>query len=205
MYKNILQEFCQKEKIDLPVYETSIFEDGFVSTAYVKLEDQILFAGGKFKNKKKQSELSAAKHLLGKLNTYLEDNKVDIFPNKPTRILVDLENIPINDLFSKYNFENVIFEIFATENSSCLTKLDKKSDILMNIHTVKSSRRDAADILMTLYVRQLFYNQENLIIITKDHFGDSLMDCLDEFVNCFLSYKCVSSVEELIKQFHEIV
>ncbi len=198
MFKNKLQEYCQKNGLDLPIYETN---DGFISTVSIILENKCKLSGtGNIKKKKKASEISAAKKLIEVLKTYLEKNKITFVSELPTRILIDLENVNLDKLFDKYNFKNYIFDVFIS-NEDCLKKLGKYRDNV-NIYRVKSSRRDAADILMVLELGTIIAKSSqklNVIVFTHDHFGDALMDCLNNYACYFQSYKCINSINELIE------
>ena len=74
------------------------------------------------------------------------------------------------------------------------------NDLIYKIHKVKSTRRDAADILMILHVGKIIKLDEkiNLIVLTNDHFGHSLIDCLKELNSDSLnSYISLNSLSEL--------
>ena len=208
--KNLLQEYCQKNHLHLPVYEISILEINdyifFQSKVNIVLKDGTkLKATGNLKKNKKAAEKAVAEELLDVLNEYLDKNKIRFNVNLPTRILIDLENIYLGDLFLNYDFsDNFIFEGFSTSHSSCLNALDSDKII---IHTVKSTRRDAADVRLILYVSSLISSSEkiNLIVVTSDHFGDSLMDCLEDMqVESLFSFKCVKSLDELVEYLEEL-
>lgn len=197
MYKNKLQEFCQKKRLDLPIYNTIRLESKdhkprFVSNVKINLNN--IEVNGKVKNKKKDAEISAAEHCLNRLEKYLKLQKKDIFPKHETHILVDLENIKLGDLRDRYNFKNVMFHIFAVENSSCLSTL-KSDDYIY--HTVKSTKRDAADVLLIMFVSKILDKNINLIILTQDHFGSALMDCIDQSKHKLNSYHLLSKSDEL--------
>ena len=205
MYKNQLQEYCQKNQLDFPRYVTVGSENEFFCTVEIVLRDKsILESEGEWSFKKKEAEMTAAKNLLNELTNHLEKKKITIKTSNYTRILIDLENVNIEDLFIKYNFKNFIFDVFIS-NESCLKKLGDYRD-RVNIHKIKSSRRDAADILMILHIGftmaiNSFHcnNKTELIVLTNDHFGDALIDCLDNYKQYLNNYHCVNSVNDLIR------
>jgi len=132
MYKNKLQEYCQKNKLDLPIYITNLVnEKYFISEASITLDDVTLAAEGYVKSKKKEAEMTSAMNLLHKLNKYLESNKITFTSKNLTYILIDLENVNINDLFHKYKFNNYIFDVFVS-NEDHLKKLGDRRRISTN-------------------------------------------------------------------------
>ena len=175
MYKNQLQEFCQKRKIPLPTYKTSKVKMGFISIVTIPYKG--LTTQGNTKPTKKKAEISAAEELLiviknnQTVTKYTSDQ--DIY------VLIDMENIHMGDYFdlkcfsSKYKFIG-----FATKNHSSLNV----SSPNINVHTIESSRRDACDIMMIGYTSRLvmkLFGPTQIYIVTKDHFGEGLVDYIN--------------------------
>ena len=207
MFKNKLQEYCQRKKLELPIYRTeqlisSAHNPKYKSVSTITLPDgTVLSAKGKILRRKKDAEISAAEYLLEKLNGHLDKTKLRFTAKEQVKILIDLENVPLLDFLDTYKFDNkYTFETFSTCHSTALVNRTKFSN-KVQVHTVKSTRRDAADILMVLYVSSLIPSNEkiHMIIVTNDHFFHSLMDCLDELKpESFSSYKSVNSLDELV-------
>lgn len=202
--KNKLQEYCQKNRLKLPQYKTIPLGDSFVSSVSIDINGIVLTNEGKVKSKKKAAEISAAEILLETLYIYLGRNKKIFRAKQTTRIMIDVENVPLNDFLDKHQFQNYIIDVF-TSNPACIKKLEKYEDKI-NIHKVKSSRRDAADILLVLQLGYIIgingmYDNEKtaVIVVTNDHFGDSLIDCLKLYKSHLGEYKCVNSLEELVE------
>lgn len=181
-YKNTLQEYFQKRKQNLPVYDT--YRDGgsahsplFVSK--LTLDDGQVF-NGTGQNKKK-AELDAAILALQSLNLYNNTDKADESNTKSqkctfntkTAILLDLENIAGEvQKYKNLQYTNDI-DIFGFVSSNHpLAKSDLEP---IKKFVVKSDEADAADIALAVKFGQiLFYGYQKHIIVTSDHFASSL-------------------------------
>ena len=89
-------------------------------------------------------------------------------------ILIDLENIHVGDFFNTRKFgQGYHFIGFAAEDHASIGIAPSE----LEIRTIKSDRRDAADTLMIGYVAVLIEKvSAEIIIVTKDHFGQGLVD-----------------------------
>lgn len=200
MSKNTLQEYCQRRSIPLPEYTTvmiggSSHKPEFSSTVTIIDTDlHKITANGSVCSTKKSSECSAAEHLLVKLDQYREANK-KIFNSVDEYIyvLVDLENIHMGDYFADKEFsDNYHFVGFATSHHPSLIVAPTE----LTIHTIDSTRRDASDIMLIGYASQLIQLDPmcTIIIVTKDHFGEGLVEYLRENeIDCY----CVKTTESL--------
>ncbi len=194
--KNKLQEFCQKQKIGLPLYEQINNMYGFVSSVSLKFQGKDFICLGSPKNNKKNSEKSAAEKLLHKLDEFIIINKQKIVSVTPVYVLIDLENIHVKDFLDSYHFENIYFIGFSSKNYQVYTEN-------MNIKVVDSLRRDAADILLTMYVAKLVLEKAgDIIVISKDHFGSAIEACVKSLDSEYMfEVNHVLSLDELIHLF----
>lgn len=175
MYKNQLQEFCQKHKIALPVYKTKTVQ-GNKFQSEVSINYNHLIGVGKISLNKKSSEKSSAKNLLDNI----KGNQVikRYISDKDIYVLIDMENIHMGNYFELKHFSNHYnFLGFATKNHSSINIAS--SNIIIN--TIESSRRDACDIMMIGYTSRLVMTVSNTVIyvVTKDHFGEGLVDYIN--------------------------
>ena len=208
MGKNMLQEYCQKVKIPLPVYETwklegpshqPVFQSMVRVTGHPNVYSEPC-------GTKKKAELSAAKLML----QYISDNTITTKYNTNKRffIWIDMENIHMGDFFEHKQFNNNYkFIGFSTEDHPSIRNVDKYPII---IKTIRSSRSDACDILMVGYAGQVMavskygsaswytngdpepehddnvfpvYKDDTIIIVTKDHFGDALVEYIEQSID----------------------
>lgn len=125
----------------------------------------------------------------------------------------------MGDFFEQRRFDdNFHFIGFATEKHPAINNLDNSVKII----TIKSDRRDAADTLMIGYASKLvhmdiyseindIYNGDDIIhveilIVTKDHFGPSLVDYINNHSSIKLPIGSITAysikdLEELIEYF----
>lgn len=140
-YKNKLQEFCHRQKIDLPKYATQQVLDGsFHCDVSIVYQGKEYNAWGNDK-RKVLAEQQAAEGLCMILNSYIKsgnltlrssliqqfnhqykqqyDPKIVDLSNKKVYVLVDLENIThgLDEMFHKYQFtpsQNIVFHGFLS-------------------------------------------------------------------------------------------
>lgn len=186
MYKNKLQEICQKKKYPLPIYHTTQKKHHtkqppiFVSTVTITYDTKTLSAIGEQKSNKKKAESSAAYNMLSILNRLNKKITKHYISNTPIDILIDMENVYMGDFFEQKQFSNDFrFIGFATENHSSIKVSPSRID---EIKTIKSHFKDACDILMIGYVAISSHNNNNshIIIVTQDHFGHGLVDYINQ-------------------------
>ena len=197
-HKNILQEFCQKNKLPLPKY-TSVTnhtsQGEFISEVTIYYNDQVVSKQGSRERTKKEAEKSAAAFMLLKIEEIRKtmikkyDTEHDIY------VLIDLENIHIGYYFDLKSFgENYHFVGFATAEHASLRSVPS----WLSIKTIKSDRRDAADTLIIAHAALLIneISEGEIVIVTKDHFGPSLVDYIHEVSS--ISGKTIKSLDGLI-------
>lgn len=203
--KNILQEVFQKRRHPLPKYETcraggEAHAPKFVSR--VTLSDGLEFVG-EVCNSKTLAELSAAE----KAMEYINNIKAATTPTltTPSRItvLIDTENKPIAASQIRQMINCNIVE-YMSKNSPLVA-----SPLVEGVvrRVVPSSRKDSADIGMTLDILSYLTDEPDyLVIITSDHFGDTIAECCREgyinygktIVKCFPSVNmCKAFLESL--------
>lgn len=196
--KNTLQEYCQKHFGDLPTYLTELYSEyptiQFVSK--VTLPNNLFFKTEKPFNSKKEAEKNVAQIALDYLQQ--QQNGIQTITNKqslvskiPTWILVDLENYPqVNDpLFLNTSFSNVRFESFVGKCSSFAQKdLSSIYPFMHKITVVDSVYKNAVDHFISVRLGQLIcelYQKYpyTIIIISRDAFAGSLVDCFRQVVS----------------------
>lgn len=175
-YKGAVQEFCQKNHLPFPKYETyqvsgKSHNPTFYCEMKIRLENSytLVFQGGG--SSKQEAQRSAAKDCFENLNS--EKHKtVNINHNKV--IFLDLENQGVN--LSAYNQTNCKIYGFASSSHPVVNSKDISN---MEIFTVDSDKRDAADILLIAKFVQLFDESwERCYIASSDHFAETFLDCL---------------------------
>jgi hypothetical protein len=147
MEKNQLQEFCQKNKLQLPIYESNRIDNDqphlpkWIASVIVNNE-KFMLGVDKYENSKTLAERKVAKIAFDKINENNiicgdkktkktnESNDIDIQSVKYV-ILGDAENIKLLDM--KYN-ENSVVIGFACQSFHMLDKYidDKKWNIISN-------------------------------------------------------------------------
>jgi hypothetical protein len=188
--KNILQEYFQKNNLELPKYKTqrlggSDHQPVFVSE--VTLYDGRVFSGEKEQNKK-AAELSAAQKVLNEIDFKPPKRSVSSFNLKrKVGIFIDLENKPsiVEEINNSIDI-NVDMFVFASRDHPSLLKL-KQTETNCIIVEVPSTRRDGADIGLIMSVGGFLFREdyEDFIIVTNDHYGDALVDCVSNIDKMF--------------------
>ena len=176
--KNTLQEFCQKNKLPLPTYDTSTKgQNIFRSSVTITYNGKEYTSQGFIEAKKKTAEISAATAMLTMLGKVRKEEIKYYNSPRDIYILVDLENIHLGNFFEQKQFNDEFHFIgFATENHPSISSVPVEVKII----TIRSDRKDAADILMIGYTATLIgTSKEDIIIVTKDHFGPGLVDYIN--------------------------
>ncbi len=209
MYKNQLQEFCQKKKLRLPTYDTkrvggSSHQPTFISSVEIQYNNDTYRSGGSVCGSKKAAEISVAKEMLEQLdNILIQETQHYGVSEGDIHVLIDMENVHMGDFFEKRKFgEGIRFMGFATENHPSIRVVSDQLDV---IETIKSDRRDACDILMIGCAARLADTiSGEMIIVTKDHFGQGLVDYIHQ-VNPNIIARCIGTTEELGEYFKTIL
>ena len=159
-HKNLLQEFCQKNKLLLPEYDTvskrslglERSDKRFISEVKIIYNDTEYMALGSYETTKKDAEKSAAASMMIKIGEIRREQIKHYSSDHEIYVLIDLENVHVGDYFELRNFEkNYHFIGFATEDHATLRLVPS----WLLIETIKSDRRDAADTLMIGYAAVL--------------------------------------------------
>jgi hypothetical protein len=131
--KNILQEFCHKNNLILPIYETwRDCNNKWYSTISLNIsnEHQIFEETPVGFTKKKDAESEIAKNILKKATTILQNNdniQQNIFTNKYNNIcFIDLET---HKNIIEYNDNNTLYIGFINKN---ITNFKRKYKQLIN-------------------------------------------------------------------------
>lgn len=208
-FKNLLQEYCHKNKLNLPKYDTFRIDQNKDNTPFfmseLRLFDQIF---KNTSNTKKTAEMKVAESALEYINSIdlsfqikeknIRKQKVnhldDIqFDNDIKVLLVDGENADINiSIFD----ETLIVLIFVAKNTTKNVVFEMQAKYKnYYVFISESVGKDAADHLLTFYAGMLeIINKDKLIhyyVLTKDHYGEFL----EKFMkNC----KFICSTDEMI-------
>lgn len=176
--KGLLQEHCQKRKVANPIYERARVggedhEPLWISTVTV---DQLSFTGDVQKSKI-LADQAAADIALASLQESERTRATSKILDESTVVLVDVENLPkfIDELKSEVSKCNVI--AFVGEHHPLAEKTFPSNVLVIK---TDSTRKDATDTCMQVYVGCLLAKNtyENYIIVTRDHFGSSLVDTI---------------------------
>lgn len=195
MYKNILQEFCQKQKITLPSYTTVKTPTGFRSSVKIEYNQEIIEKTGDVELSKKEAEKSAAEKTIIYLDRLIQQNKLKYDSFHHIYCMVDMENIYMGNFFVNKVFNNMFkFIGFSTQGHSSLQIKPSEID---PVYTIESSYRDACDVLMIGHICREVDKLEfkELYILTGDHFGEPLVQYLSTLTSKRIIY--VKSVEDL--------
>lgn len=223
-YKNILQEFYQKQCLKLPIYKSiNKQHKSNVPQWYTSI---ILYNGRIYQTKeyetsKKKSEQKCAKLVLTDLgiinedniflnnrSTVLIENKIVIEPMIETYVIIDLENVHeilgLKDKIIKGNNLNILC-VINHEHYYAYDK-DLLNDNFFNFHLVNVNEKDAVDVYICFYIGFLLGKRStpfNFILVSKDHF----VKCITQIIQNLENVKIVFFVEtlnELIKKLHEL-
>jgi len=177
--KNKLQEIFQKKKEQVPDYDTTSSGLSHIPEfmSVIKYNNKV-FVGGT-RNTKKLAECSAAESLIQYLQQLNCSKKSEY--SKPKNfeniILFDLDNI----CALGYNFSKESHAVgFMSHTSAAYSRLTQYKQT-MDVETVKSSVKDATDMLLVVYLAKQIYHKNMpketpVFIVTKDHFAGALKD-----------------------------
>lgn len=194
MFKNKLQEYCQKHSIDIPKYKSQQIPESLV------WQTTVIFQGKEYTsettNKKKESEQSVANIILQSLQAedvtqaQLETNS-DMYyttaselcaqllddENKhyTTICLIDVESIP-----QALSIQDVPANVFIVGVVG-YTHDKYSSPFPYHKYVIKSSMKDAVDHTITYlagYIVSLLTSPRKFIIVTRDHFGEVISHLL---------------------------
>lgn len=214
-YKNRLQEYFQKKKLELPTYSYKKINQNWKASLRLSSDSKIYF-GDECSSKIKTAQ-SVAKKVCLKLfgDTDFQENpigtedkslecKVEYKPNdtlvinessNPIYILVDFENTPHTDKLEALlpNNPSITLLKFASSNHSNLHKVD---------YLIPTKVRDATDHYISLYLGMLIATiKENLtvLILTKDHFGEILEIIYNKLENPNILVRDFSNQDEALE------
>ncbi len=207
MFKNKLQEICQKKNNPLPLYDTSRcintldHKPSFSSLVTVQYDKILYKTYGKRCDTKKKAEKSAAEKMLKKLDDIIVCNTNKYESENIIYVLVDMENVCMGEFFEQKMFSDQFkFIGFATKNHPSINVSPPQMTL---IETIKSDRRDACDILMIGYTSRLVKDENihlsHIIILTQDHFGHGLVDYIKQISNS--NIRCIETIVELDEYF----
>ena len=204
--KTVLQQLLQKRKLPLATYKTQ--QVGKEKGNKILWQSTVSCSVGEFTSKiyynKKHSEADCAEMVL----KYIEeqDTKINKFviENK-TLILIDGENVPnfISELEEKINLEksNVEIKLFITSTHALAQKeTPNKTELVV----INSTRRDSVDTCLQVYCGFLLSTNmyTKIYIVTKDHFGDSLIELLNSNQHMWeaINSKVIVNINDIINE-----
>lgn len=198
-YKNKLQEYCQKYKLTLPVYQLVSHQFDTKSNIHrfqssVSIDNNIYVSD--ILLTKKKSEIDAAKNAienLSKINikhitSYVKYNK----PKTINRvILVDIENMPLYFEKNKCNSDDWLIG-FISKWSHYYGMRDTLSQYC-TLNIVDSSDNNAADTMMIFIAGFLVSSgYQKFVLISRDKFSNCLKTIIETSKNnC--TCKCITS------------
>ena len=209
-YKNKLQEFCQKMKLDLPGYLTEHLLDGtFQCTVKIDYNGRSYTASGNDR-KKIMSEQKAAEALCMILQSYIKNGDINIqqhnsfhqqnqnqeshslyITGKRVYVFVDLENITngLEEMFKSYQFipaHYITFFGFLSHGHHNSKKRYSFSSFgtthTFGIFKVDSTRRDACDVALIMKITEMILSLQSpdLVIVAS---GDKFAPALVDAIN----------------------
>jgi hypothetical protein len=165
-YIGDLQHRCQKERIDLPKYETIKrqvkMDDGSFTSQFeciLYVNNQVLEGNMGF-NKKEAEQNAAAKYLSMWKKPLIQGNFV---------VLIDLESINNIDDYD-WKVQGMI-----SYRSSPFFRFPSQGRFV----EIQSTKKDACDIAIICSAYQMAKEGKRVVVVTKDHFGDTLADLVD--------------------------
>jgi hypothetical protein len=188
-YIGLLQEYCQKSKVELPSYST--IEDNKLFQCQVKLFNGETFIGGFHTTKKsamQESAQLAIEHLKNcscvyKTNslTKIPVNPTKVVIQKQTLVLIDLENYPQMNL-NGLEYVNVKFIGFVGKCSALAQHQHtfQHKYNFMDIIIVDSVLSDAVDHFISMYIGINLTKYENMIIVSRDKFVGCSIDAVNQ-------------------------
>lgn len=189
--KNKLQEYCQKNGLNLPKYHSTWsgnpHEPQWSTTLEISLNhhnqtSQVLQFMGFTCKSKKEAEKSAASDVLRYIDSITVKKKNYVFDHYQDQakflLFIDLENCPH---MHKQQFPKNYYVIGFV--SMCSPIYNKISEIKKNmaIVTIKKARKDLVDHLMSFYIGNILStikNDQKVLIATKDNAGMCVIDIL---------------------------
>jgi Double-stranded RNA binding motif len=190
--KNILQEWCQKMKLPLPIYNTvRIGGDDthpiFASTVTIGGN---YFTETEIGCSKIEAEKAVAKTAYDTPKLSLSQKYADIrdipIDNYRKIYLIDGDNYHITEEKVFEESSSLFIYFVAKNNTGHIPVIQQQTYENCCIFISDSIGRDAVDHLITFYLGKmsiLWNNEKNYFIVTRDHFGE----CIEKFMsNCKL-------------------
>jgi len=191
-HKNLLQEYCQKRKLAIPQYNTRNVEgtdETYAVYPYVWMSTVTLSLPGdpfgKYTGGIEKTKVEAEQSAAGLALSFLQQSEASqpkLTTKTSTAIFIDGENCPkaYEPLFKELGDGYTMCTFASTGHPASLRESLGSSDILL---TVPSSRKDAVDIAMAIHLGVCIERNfmRRYIIITKDHFGACIPECLNGY------------------------
>lgn len=179
--KNLLQEWCQRNKLSLPSYDYTFDEKNKKwSVCVILTKDNIYTASTGSGSSKVEADMNACFAMLQTIKKKDEEKKEEKKQireekfNNDTLIIVDEDNCA----FLLRDLQNIGCRVLPIKSKNSGGNIDVK--IARKI--VNSSVKDASDFYIASLAIKLFLTSEysTIILVTKDHFGDAFLDAFTE-------------------------
>jgi len=204
MNKNHLIQFCKKQKLEPPVYNSTsqgpIHALEWSSIVTITLPIGNHSFSSKTHSLKKRAEHEAAGIALNYLSQPKDDDR-QIHVDHKVALMVDVENLPkLISQLPRFTGNLYIYAFVGEHHPLAETKYEAP-----NVITVisKSTRQDGTDTCMQLYVGALlaYAGFHEYLIATRDHFGSALVDLISVDTYCWRARKAtlVSTAEHVVK------
>ena len=230
--KSLLNIHCQKKGISTPTYKTRrIGGDDhnplWISIVTIQDGDNIKQFIGMPSKSKKLAEFSSAKQATQELSKEINNENVNVDVNvnvdintnvdinQKIGIFIDIENKHnmVQDLIHKLKTEtnftgakhtDIDIYAFASEDHPSFLKLQKQDISPVHLLEVPSRRKDGADIGLILTVGGFLFAKKynNYIIITSDHFGDTLCEIINNWCSNsthFVKAYCCHTLDKVLQ------
>ena len=182
MAKNLLQELCQRQGHDLPIYHSTQMgpphQPKWSSTVFLTSRSAKFF--GDECSTKKSAETNAADKALKALSSSTVST-LELIPTveikKSVCLMVDVENLP--KLISQLPIVKGPWTIYAfVGKHHPLASVDYNSEV--SVVLSPSSHQDGTDTCMQVYTGMLLtlICHELYLIATRDHFGAALVEMI---------------------------
>lgn len=188
MYKNILLEYCQKNKIAFPKFDSkNIGQKPHIPIWYSMANFNGESFEGEVKKTKIDAEQSVCQKILEGISLPIENQPIKkVKLSKNIALIVDLEN--------NFNYESME-NIYATyENlhmiGICSRNLNLKKEPSFEKLVVKSIAKDSADIAIIVFIMTLMKPKQfdEIVLLTRDHFGKTLEEVLNSDFITFTTF-----------------
>lgn len=174
--KNVLQEYCQALQLGLPVYHTFEYDMLWYARVTVAQASGSRSCTSSGCVHKREAEACAAMQALELLLQDHTSQHIEL----PVRtvLLVDLENLPNFLEGLMHTYSNLTIVVFVGEKHALCNKVFPNTSRV----AVPSTRADAVDTCIQVYTGWCMSHNlyDCYLIATQDHFGQALVDIIQQ-------------------------